>query len=101
MLEGGAFQELHHDVGLALLLTDIVNGADVGMVQGRGGLSFPLETSQGLRIARHLIWEELQGDEAVQAGVFGLIDDAHPPAPELPDNFVVRDRLADHGVGQS
>jgi hypothetical protein len=28
-----AFQQLHHDERLAFVLADIVNGADVGMVQ--------------------------------------------------------------------
>ena len=36
------------------LVADLVNGADVGMIQGGGGLRLALEAVQGLRIfARH------------------------------------------------
>jgi hypothetical protein len=43
VLERGAFEEFHHYVGFAILLTDIVDGADVGVIQGGSGLRFPLE----------------------------------------------------------
>ena len=33
VLEGLAFQVLHHNEGLTFMVTDVVNGADVGMVQ--------------------------------------------------------------------
>jgi hypothetical protein len=41
MLEGLALQVLHHDERLAFLLVNVVNGANVGMVQrgGRTGFS--------------------------------------------------------------
>ena len=86
MLEGGAFEKLHHDKGLAVLLADIVNGADVGVVQCGGGLRFTPEASQGLGIVGHLVRQKLQGDKAEQARVLGLVDHAHPTAAELPDN---------------
>ena len=34
MLERLPFQQLHHDEGLAFVSADVVNGADVGMVEG-------------------------------------------------------------------
>jgi hypothetical protein len=33
VLKGLAFQILHHDERLAFVMTDVVNDADVGMVQ--------------------------------------------------------------------
>ena len=37
LLQRGALQILHHDERAAVLLADVVNGADVGMIQrGRG-----------------------------------------------------------------
>ena len=36
-----AFHVLHHDVGTPIHVADLVNGADVGMVQLRRVLSFP------------------------------------------------------------
>jgi hypothetical protein len=59
-------------------------------------LRLALEASQGLRVARDIFWQELQGDEAVEPSVLGLIDDTHSPTAELLDNAVVRDGLPEH-----
>jgi len=34
MLKSGPFEELHRDEGLSFLLANVVNRADVGMIQG-------------------------------------------------------------------
>ena len=68
------------------------------MVQSRSGLRFALETGEGLRISSDLIGQELQGDEAMQPGVLGLVHDTHPATTEFLDDAVVRDGLANHGV---
>jgi hypothetical protein len=39
-----------------------------------------------------------RGDEAIKAGVLGLIHDTHPAAAEFLNDAIVRDGLADHGV---
>ena len=54
VLQRHAIQKLHGDERLAVLLADFVDGADVGMVQGRSGSSFALEAVQGLRVLRRL-----------------------------------------------
>ncbi len=92
-------QKLHGDEGLAVLLADFVDGADVGMVQSGGGLRFALEARQRLRILGNIVGQELEGDKAMQPCVFGLVDNTHPAAAELLDDAVVRDGLADH-LGQ-
>src|ERR1700730_8694914 len=66
------------------------------MVQRRGGLSLALKAGQRLRILGHFIRQKLQGDESAQVYVLGLVDHAHAAAPELLDDAVVRDGLADH-----
>jgi hypothetical protein len=45
-------QQLHSNEMLAFMLVDVVDGADVGMIQGRGGMSLPLESFQGVGIFR-------------------------------------------------
>jgi hypothetical protein len=40
----------------------------------------------------------LEGDETVEACVFGFIDNAHAAATQLLDDVVVREGLADHGL---
>ena len=83
---------------LAVLLADVVNGADIGMVQRRCGLRFAPKSRQGLGIAGHFVGQKLQRDKAVQARVLGFVDHAHATAAELFDDAVVRDGLADHEV---
>ena len=68
---------------LAILLADIVNGADIGMVQGGGRLRFALKAGQRLRISRHVVGQELQGNKTVKTGVFGLVDYSHAAAAEF------------------
>ena len=95
MLQGHAVEKFHGDEGLALLIVDLVNGADVGMVESRGRLGFALEAAQGLRIFGDIVGQELEGDEAAEFEVFGLVDDTHAATAEFFDDAVMRDGLAD------
>src|ERR1700691_4278952 len=95
VLERLAIEKFHGDESVALLLTDIVNRADVGMVQGGGGLRFALESRESLRIARDILRQKFQRDEALEARVFGLVNDTHPSAAELFDDAVVGEGLPD------
>ena len=96
MLEGGTVEVLHDDVGAAFLIADVVDGADVGMVESGGGAGFALEAAQSLRVAGDLVGEKFEGDEAVEASVFGFVDHAHAATAEFLEHAVVRDGLANH-----
>ena len=98
VLQRHAVQKLHGDERTALLLANVVNRADVGVVQCGRGLCFTLKAGQRLRVSGDFIGQEFQGDKSAQPGVLGLVDDPHPAATELLDNAVVRDGLADHGI---
>ena len=70
-------------------------------------LGLAVKTVEGLRVSGELIGQELQGDEAAELGVLGLVNNAHPAAAELLDDAIVRDGLPDHraeilgpGLGQ-
>ena len=80
----------------AVLLANVVNGADVRMIRGRSRLRLALKTAEGLRIACHFVRQELQSDEAVQPCVLSFVDDSHAAAAKFLDNAVVRDGLANH-----
>ncbi len=96
VFESRALQILHGDESLPVLLADVVDGADVGMVQGRSRLGLALEAGQRLGVLGDVIRQELEGDKAMQPGVFGLVDDAHAATADLLNNAVVRDGPADH-----
>jgi hypothetical protein len=96
MFQGHAIEKFHGDERIAGLFTDVMDGADIGMVERAGGLSLALEAVQGLGIASDLIGKKLQSDEPVQACVFRFVDDAHPPAAEPFDNAVTRNGSPDH-----
>ena len=95
VLQRLAVKELHGDEALALLLPDLVDGADIGVVQGRGGLGLAPEAFQCLRVLGHVIGQELEGNEATERRVLSLIHHTHPAAAQLLDDAVVRDGLAD------
>src|SRR3984885_5355097 len=49
-----AFKVFHHKIVGPALVADIIERADVGMVQGRNGTSFALETPFGLGVVRQV-----------------------------------------------
>src|SRR5712671_1382165 len=60
MLQGNAVKKLHGNECLAVFLADIIDGADVGMVQRGGSLRFALKTGQGLRVPSDVLRQKLQ-----------------------------------------
>jgi hypothetical protein len=87
---------LHRNKRLSILLADVVNGADVGVIEGRGGLGFALKAGKGLRIAGDIFRKKLESDETMEMGVLSLVNDAHATATKLVDDAVMRDGLANH-----
>src|ERR1700740_1224229 len=86
------------DERLAIVLANLVNGADVRMIERGCRLGLAFEAFQGLRVVRQFWWKELQRDETVEACVLRLVDHAHPSAADLLNNAVMRDGLANHGT---
>jgi hypothetical protein len=60
--------------------------------------SFSAEAFERLRVARQFIREELEGNEAAEACVFGLVHHTHPTAAKFLDDAVVRNGFADERV---
>ena len=82
-------------------LVDLVDRADVGMVQRRGRLRLDLEAALGVLVLRAFSRKELQRDRSLELGVLGKVDHAHSAAAERVDDAIVRDGLADHSKFQS
>ena len=93
VLERHAVQVLHDQEGAAVVLADVVDGADVGMIQGGGCLGLAAEALQSLMILGEVVGEKFESDEAAEAGVLGFVDDAHSAAAKLLDDSVMRDGL--------
>ncbi len=98
MLQGHAVQKLHDQKGMPVILPDLVDGADIGMVESRGRLRLSLETGQGLGVLRDRVGQKLQRHKPVQVDVLSLVDHTHAATAKLFNDAVMRDGLADHGI---
>ncbi len=78
-----AFDIGHGDEGPVLGLVEVVDRADVGMVQGRGRFSLLPEPVPDLANVGQLRRQELQGHRPLEPGVLGLVDDPHAAPAEL------------------
>jgi hypothetical protein len=96
VLQGRAIQKLHGNESLPVLLANVVNRANVGMVECGCSLSFALKTGEGLRVSGNVFRQEFQRDEAMQPRVLSLVHDTHSTATELLDDAIVRNDLSDH-----
>ena len=64
MLQRHPVQELHGDERLSILLANVINRADIGVIQCGRGLGFALEPGQRLRVAGHILRQEFQSYKA-------------------------------------
>src|SRR5439155_18142117 len=83
-------QKLHGDEGLPFAFADVVDSADIGMIQSSGSLRLTLKPAQSLGIASDFFRQQLQRDEAVQARVLRFVHHTHATAAELLKNPIVR-----------
>ncbi len=75
---------------------DLMNGADVGMVECRGRLRLVTETLVGVVVAGQGSRHELDRHRPIQTNVDSLVDHAHAAAAKLLDDLIMRNRAADH-----
>ena len=91
-------QQFHGDEASPIGLVDLVDRADVRVVQGGCGLRFALEAAECLRVVGEFVGKELQSDVATELQVLRLIHHSHAPAADLTEDAVMGDRLP-HGLG--
>jgi len=80
VLQGLAIEELHSDEGPAFVFANFINGTNVRMVSEPKRHALPVENVPMPADYRAALRQKLQGGEAAQCGVLGLVDDPHPPA---------------------
>ena len=79
-LERLPFEQFHGDEGPAGVLANVVDRADVRMIQRRGRPGLAQKAVQRHAVLGEFFREEFEGDGAAQARVFGLEDNPHAPA---------------------
>jgi hypothetical protein len=75
--KGLAGHHLHDEKPEPLGLLETMEGRDVGMIQGREKVSFPLETRQLLLVSREIFREKLEGHLPAELRVASSVDLTH------------------------
>ncbi len=87
-LQSLAFQKFHYQKIDAVLVSDIVQSADVGVLQSGNGLGLALEALLEGGVGREVRGQDLDGDAAVEAGVAATIDLSHAASTERGEDFI-------------
>jgi len=97
MRQGRSVQKLHDEESAVFFLADVVNSADVGVVERGCGFGLAAKALQCLAVLRQVFGEKLESDEAAETRIFRFVDHPHAAATELFDDPVMRDGLIEHG----
>jgi hypothetical protein len=92
-VQAAAIDQLHGEVGPAVILADVVDGDDVGVVEVARGRRLDVEALQGVGRPRQAAQDHLEGDLAVDAHLPGPVDDAHAAARDLAEQLVIAEAL--------
>jgi hypothetical protein len=98
-VERPALDVLHHDELEVAVGSEVVHGHDVGMIERRGGPRLAHEARAPRRVVGGQRRQQLQRDDAAEAGVARLVDHAHPALAELLQHLVVEQLPTDDRVG--
>ena len=81
---------------MAVSFVNLVDRADIRMIQRRRRLCFAKEPLFVFLVFEHVGAKEFQGNRALKLRVLGLVDDTHGAPAEFGEDLVVADRFADH-----
>jgi hypothetical protein len=82
-----------------VLFADVVDSADVRVIEGGCFLSLAAESFQSGGVVKHFGREEFQTHSPMEARVLGFVNDTHPAAPEFFEDAVMRNGLPDQRLG--
>src|SRR5271168_3489714 len=91
LLQSLPLHQFHSQEGAPLKRTNLMNGANIRMIQSRSSPSLALKSLQRQTIMSHIIRKEFQRHMTPKTLVLGLINHTHPPAPELLKHAVMGD----------
>jgi hypothetical protein len=87
------FEELGDGERSAVLLAEVVDREDIRVREHSDGLRLALEAGEPARVPCEDLGQNLHGDGAIEAGVPGPVDLAHPARAERAENLVVAKAL--------
>jgi len=83
-----SFEKLHHQEVRSVLTSDVVESADVRMVQPRDGPRLPVQPLTPVLFSGKFGGKDLDGDGALEPGVPGFVDLAHSTCPDGGEDLV-------------
>ena len=90
-------RNFHHDEGVALVLTNVVNRCRCwGDLMRKRPWRFTPESLHCLRIFCQFVGQKLESYKAVKPGILRLVNHTHPTAAQLFGDTVMRDGKTDH-----
>jgi hypothetical protein len=98
MLQSGAFHQFHGDKHVAVLFANLVDHANVRMVERGCGTRLSLKSFQNLWIPGQVVRKKFERDKPAKGRILRLIDGTHPAAAQHFNDSVVGYDLADHGA---
>ncbi len=93
-----ALDQLHRDVQIPVDLANLVDRADVRVIQRGGGPSLAHQSSRGLLVAVGGLRQHLDRDVAIQSEIARTIDFAHPSGAQPANELIVAELPADPGA---
>ena len=75
------FQALQYEKVNTILMSNIMQRANPGMIQGRNGPSFPLKPLLQIRIGRKMVGQDLDRHDPVEPRIGARYTSPMPPAP--------------------
>ena len=91
LVEGGAFEQLHHDVEPTLVLADVQDAHDASVLDLRRESGFPEEPLAQLGLGGEIGRQDLQRDAPPEGVVVGPVHHAHGAATDPPEDTVTTD----------
>ena len=86
--QGRPLDEFHYERESSVRLLEAVDVCDVRMVQGGEEFGFALESGQAPGVGADGLGQDLDCDLALEIGIRGAIDLAHPAGAEGGDDFI-------------
>src|SRR5215469_5285388 len=90
MPEGLPLKKFHRDEGSPLGFVDLIDRADVWVIQRRRSSRFLPEAVERLRVVGNIVWQEFERDKSAETQVLSLVDDPHTAATELLGDPIMR-----------